>query len=134
MLTLPLQRCCVCCFVGPCCRLSPLQAEDRLWGALYICTGQTHRGGSQNQRFLMENVSTVFTRNRDHLRNLGHHIFYKITIGKSRPLVTRTRQLTFWEIWATLSVFLENVGHPQTIKIMIIKKCPELHRVYGNEH
>ena len=46
-------------------------------------------------------------------------------------------------MWATLDLspvnladttsryFLENMGYPETIKIVIIKKCPKLLRIYG---
>ena len=33
-----------------------------------------------------------------------------------------------------LSVFSENMGHPQPIEIMIIKKCPKLPRIYGTQN
>ena len=32
----------------------------------------------------------------------------------------------------TISTFSENMGHPVLKKIVIIKKCPKLLRIYGN--
>ena len=32
----------------------------------------------------------------------------------------------------TSRYFLENMGHPEPMKIVIIKKCPELLRIYGD--
>ena len=33
--------------------------------------------------------------------------------------------------YSVFSVFSENMGHPQPIKIVIVKKCPKLLRIYG---
>ena len=33
--------------------------------------------------------------------------------------------------WYNGKVFSENMGHPEPLKIIIIKKCPKLLRIYG---
>ena len=34
--------------------------------------------------------------------------------------------------WYNIKVFSENMGHPEPIQMVIIKKCPKLLRIYGN--
>ena len=48
-------------------------------------------------------------------------------------MVTQSLLLNSWEIWAILLCFISifrKIGHPQTIEIFIIKKCPKLLRIY----
>ena len=35
--------------------------------------------------------------------------------------------------YSALSVFSQNMGHPQPIEIIIIKKCPKLLRIYATK-
>ena len=56
------------------------------------------------------------------MRNLGN------------PRSIASRWPSFKSCWYNIKVFSENMGHPEPIKNVIIKKCPKLMRIYGNPY
>ena len=71
------------------------------------------------------NITTGILRYSDHPKNLGH---YNYCVNLDLLLVVFKGNLCHY--YPALSVFSENMGHPQLIKIVIVKNCPKLQRIY----
>ena len=78
-------------------------------------------------------------RNLDHPMNFAHYNnFAKWLIGN----LGNTRSITSCHLTKYVNladttynkVFSENMGHPEPIKIVIVKKCPDLLRIYCNHY
>ena len=74
--------------------------------------------------FKLGRLSIINKNNTDFFSSVGWFSFRSEDSGNYNSITGRLKG-NLGHYYFALSVFLENMGHPHSIKILIIKKCPK---------